>query len=1180
MILLSWNCRGLASKPKKLALKELISRYNPDILFLQETLGKSLEVESALRISFLGWTFHALDAEGHSGGLAIGFREGRLQTYSLWGMAHVIGLEAFSPKIGFPILFLNVYGPCQGRESFWNLFLSKSLLKNRSLILGGDLNFSMGNVEAWGPFAREDPLSEFFANTLQAHNLIDVNLIKVKPTWRNRRAVEGRVAKRLDHFLISEDMIANIPMFRQWVGEGGNSDHFPILMELQKPPLKPAPPFKFNASWLQEESFNILFKEYWRHPNSSVVQNKGALFMDNLKRLKKATIEWAKARKISQNEELSKIDADLRAMEDPEAEGYVNQESKDKILLLEKQRNKILLDKEEEWRLKSRAIWLKAGDENTKFFHNYAKGRKNENTIWKLKDRDGREATSFEELSSLGKNHFQSLFSDQGGITLAEVIRVAQCFPRFVEDEEDGNLVEEVTKEEVEAVVKSMAKDKIPGPDGWTIELFNHFFDEIGDELTGVVEESRRKGEIYSPFNATFITLIPKKEDPVSFEDFRPISLCNCVYKIIAKIIVVRLKPVLSRNISSEQFSFLDGRQIHEAIGVAQETIHSLRQSIKKGAVIKIDLSKAYDRISWTYLRMLLTHLGFKLEFINWVMGCVSSVSFAVLINGASSHFFKGQRGLRQGCPLSSLLFLLVAEGLSRLILEARRTGLIKGLEVAVNMFISHLLFVDDILLFTNGNLNELRELKIIFDLFMKATGMQINFNKSQLIMEGFSRLECAKISAILPFEAINMETPFKYLGFWLKPNSYKNRIGTGWWPKLKQRSTTGASGGYLGQVGNGENVRIGRDPWVGCNELFALSPGLLRHLDSKGIVHLYQVEKIGQSTIWGQAWKSGEDLKISPLWWNEWQIFIQELERSNVRIRDRPDQLVWAHADSGSYVPKAGYSFLTSKKGWEDPSWWAKTLWKLKCPKKARLFFWCVLKQKIPTWDVLQARFKQGPGRCSLCKDDSETIPHLFLGCPFTKRVWKEVTNLLKKHLRWEGESVLAIWEQWWNHSSEENLRNLPPIVCWGVWLERNKCLFKDNVPSAEATTIQSTVVYSSIPEPENTRNKPQSKEEPIKAGVPWAYFDGASQINSAGAGIIIHLNDSHSLMASVGLGTGSNNYAELSALKLLLCWLVHRHIFAIQIFGDSLNVVKWVNGNSRCQTICSGPSLKRSCL
>lgn len=90
-----------------------------------------------------------------------------------------------------------------------------------------------------------------------------------------------------------------------------------------------------------------------------------------------------------------------------------------------------------------------------------------------------------------------------------------------------------------ESVIKSMARDKILGLDGWTIELFQHFFDQIGAELTEVVEESRRKGEVYHPFNATFIALIPKKEVPESFEDFRTISLCNSIYKIIAKVIAI-----------------------------------------------------------------------------------------------------------------------------------------------------------------------------------------------------------------------------------------------------------------------------------------------------------------------------------------------------------------------------------------------------------------------------------------------------------------------------------------------------------------------------------------------------------------------------------------------------------------------------------------------------------------
>jgi hypothetical protein len=109
----------------------------------------------------------------------------------------------------------------------------------------------------------------------------------------------------------------------------------------------------------------------------------------------------------------------------------------------------------------------------------------------------------------------------------------------------------------------------------------------------------------------------------------------------------------------------LEGRQIHEAIDVAQEDLHSIKMRKLKGVVVKIDLSKAFDQVNWLYLRMFLIHLGFVLDFTNWVMGCMTSVSFSILLNCSSSSFFQAERGLHQGFPLSPLLILLVAEGLS-----------------------------------------------------------------------------------------------------------------------------------------------------------------------------------------------------------------------------------------------------------------------------------------------------------------------------------------------------------------------------------------------------------------------------------------------------------------------------------------------------------------------------------
>ena len=246
----------------------------------------------------------------------------------------------------------------------------------------------------------------------------------------------------------------------------------------------------------------------------------------------------------------------------------------------------------------------------------------------------------------------------------------------------------EVTEVELSAVLHSFQKEKSPGPDGWPIEFFLGFLDLVGCDLLAVVEESRQAGFIHGPINDTFIALIPKSDHAEGFDDYRPISLCNCLYKIISKVISRRLKEVLSQPISSEQFGFLEGRQIHEAIGVAQEGLHSMKVQKQKGAVIKIDLSKAYDRVSWLYIRMLLTHLVFSYEFTRWVMACLTTVSFAVLINGSASPFFTAGRGLRQGCSLSPLLFLLVAEGFSHFIHAAKVEGTFRGIPISPTLCI------------------------------------------------------------------------------------------------------------------------------------------------------------------------------------------------------------------------------------------------------------------------------------------------------------------------------------------------------------------------------------------------------------------------------------------------------------------------------------------------------------
>lgn len=216
----------------------------------------------------------------------------------------------------------------------------------------------------------------------------------------------------------------------------------------------------------------------------------------------------------------------------------------------------------------------------------------------------------------------------------------------------------------------------------------------VGGDLLKVMEESRRTCFIPGDLNVTYIDLIPKSVHPKTFKEFIPTSLCNVLYKLIVKIISNRLKPFLSSGISKEKFVFLYNRHILDAIGFAQEVLHSVKTKNLPGLVLKLGLEKAYDRVNWSFLRFVLLQIGLNLPTTNWIMTCVSLANFVVLVNGSPSEFFKASKGVKQGCPLSCYLLLLVIEGLGRMVLRYKNLGLIQHIKVTSKSNLTHLLFV------------------------------------------------------------------------------------------------------------------------------------------------------------------------------------------------------------------------------------------------------------------------------------------------------------------------------------------------------------------------------------------------------------------------------------------------------------------------------------------------------
>ena len=207
---------------------------------------------------------------------------------------------------------------------------------------------------------------------------------------------------------------------------------------------------------------------------------------------------------------------------------------------------------------------------------------------------------------------------------------------------------------------------------------------------------------------SSLIVLIPKLTNPSSVNHYRPISLCNVVYKIISKLLVKKLRPpLLDKLVSPSQSAFIPNRWIAENQIIVQEIVHSFKtRKTKPGLMaIKLDLQKAYDRVNWSFLKAVLLHFGFNETFTGWLMTCVSSVSFEVIVNGRKSECFKLSRELRQGDPLSPYLFILGQEVLSRLIEHEFRLKNVAGIKTSISgPSISHVMYADDIVLFSKAS--------------------------------------------------------------------------------------------------------------------------------------------------------------------------------------------------------------------------------------------------------------------------------------------------------------------------------------------------------------------------------------------------------------------------------------------------------------------------------------------
>ena len=313
----------------------------------------------------------------------------------------------------------------------------------------------------------------------------------------------------------------------------------------------------------------------------------------------------------------------------------------------------------------------------------------------------------------------------------------------------------------------TLGPDKAAGPDGFNAKIIQNNWGIFGPSILKEIYEFFNTGHMPTHIARSNMVLIPKTEEATHVGQFCPISVCNIVYKIISKVLCLRLKPFIASCVLIEQSAFVPGREISDNIILLREVLHSFRQRnyTRSDFCLKVDLSKSFDRMDWDYLQHILYFYGIPNRMVMWIMGCVRSAEFSVVLNGVGDGFFKPECGLRQGCALSPYLFILGMDLLCRALNLLVTRNVLKGVRISPSaMPLTSCVYADDLLLFGVANQTEAGLIAQTLNQFSVVSGQQVGPDKSSIWFSAATSEETkAQVSHV--FSVSERFANVKYLG-------------------------------------------------------------------------------------------------------------------------------------------------------------------------------------------------------------------------------------------------------------------------------------------------------------------------------------------------------------------------------------------------------------------------------
>ncbi|KAL0439752.1 UNVERIFIED_CONTAM: hypothetical protein Slati_2458200 [Sesamum latifolium] len=545
--------------------------------------------------------------------------------------------------------FIGIYGQPDAarRGEAWRLLRILSQFSPRPWLCAGDYNEILSQLEKTGH----------------------------RYTWSNHHKAPDTMRIRLDRACATVGWRALFPSAQVVTEAARGSDHTPLLIVSEASAghsrVQHRKMFRFEAMWTRSGDCEAIIQNQWCNP------------------VEGDTSSW-----VFQH-----------TRQDP-----ISDKNNSCRMALRRELEEFLTREEIMWKQRGKAQWLREGDRNTPYFHARASARRKKNSISKLQNEEGDWCSSLEGIRQIISSYFHTLF--QTSNPSAEAIDgILRGMPRKVSNELNETLLQPFSPDEVRHALFQMYPYKSSGRDGMSLVFYQKYWHIVGPKITSFVLEFLNHGRLDSRFNYTYIVLIPKCDSPETMSHLCLISLCNIFYKIASKMLANRLKLSLHSIISESQSAFIPGRLISDNVLVAYELNHYLAHKTWGSvghATLKLDLSKAYDRVEWSFLESVLAKIGFHPRFIFLIHLCVSTVSYSFLLDEALSH----------------------------LLSKAEMSGELRGVSISrYGPHVLHLLFADDTLIICQATREAMLCVTRILKEFEEASGLMVNLEKLSLAL-------------------------------------------------------------------------------------------------------------------------------------------------------------------------------------------------------------------------------------------------------------------------------------------------------------------------------------------------------------------------------------------------------------------------------------------------------------